>query len=156
MPSEFDIVEGLREQYRTDARMIQEINAKLNELRPKFQQYNDLSAQLTSLEDRARINFLMLSPFTDWQNDNIEPPPEVLGLALQGDAEVEKKKISLWRVIREITRQSVKIRIVQLQKVLTAIGYKVSRQAIESALATHKKTFRVSRNGRETFVSLKQ
>jgi hypothetical protein len=155
MPREIDILDGLESQYRMDAKLIQNINGQLNDLRPMFQKYNELLSQLTSLEDRARANYLMLYPVKTWKDDSEEPPPEVLGITFQETLDKEKKNLSLWRVIREIVRQGVKVRIVQLYELLATIGHQASRQAIESALETHKRTFQITKSGREKFVSLR-
>jgi hypothetical protein len=155
MPRDIDIIDGLRSQYRLDAKAIQQINGRLNNLRPLFQEYLDLSDQLTSLEDRAKVTYLMLSSFTQWNNDAEEPPPEVLGIAFERDVRREKASVPTWKAMREVVRQSLKIRIVQVQELLREFGHKASRQAIESALATHRGTFQVTITGREKFVSLR-
>jgi hypothetical protein len=155
MPREIDILNGLLSQFELDAREIQDINIELNDLRPKFQKYNELTSRLIALEDRAKLSYVMLYPSIDWKNDAKQPPPEVLGITFETDMLKEKAALSLWRVIREIVRQGTKIRIVQLQDLLASLGHSASRQSIESALATHKKIFRITKSGREKFVSLK-
>jgi hypothetical protein len=68
---------------------------------------------------------------------------------------LDVSRFALWKVIREIARQTSGIRIVELERALKAFGIESSRQAIESAIATHKKEFRITRQGREKYVALR-
>jgi hypothetical protein len=79
---------------------------------------------------------------------------EAAGVALNHE-DLDLSNVSLWRVIREVVRQTTEIRVFELEAHLKAFGLKASRPAIESALATHAKEFRIVKRGREKFVSLK-
>ena len=61
----------------------------------------------------------------------------------------------LWMMIREVVRQVEELRIVELDNVMKALNVKTSRQALESAINAHKRTFVIRRSGREKFVALK-
>jgi hypothetical protein len=61
----------------------------------------------------------------------------------------------LWEVMVAIVEQKPGIQVIELQLALEHFGRKTSRQAIESALATHKNEFETKVRGREKFVSLK-
>lgn len=61
----------------------------------------------------------------------------------------------LWKVIREIVRQTPEMRVVEVEDFLRNFGVRTSRQAIESALETHRDVFSTNKRGREKYVSLK-
>jgi hypothetical protein len=69
--------------------------------------------------------------------------------------ESETWKAPLWKLIREIVRQVPEIQVIDLENSLKQLRINPSRAAIESALETHRKEFRIVKRGREKFVSLK-
>jgi hypothetical protein len=123
-----------------------------------------LSVQIESTERSIKIGLVLMlnSPIKDSSKEKVytnakDHAFETLGnvdLAIDDD-ELELSKISLWRIIREIVRQTAEIRIFELEEHLKAFGVKTSRPAIESALATHSKEFKTTKRGREKFVSLR-
>jgi hypothetical protein len=58
----------------------------------------------------------------------------------------------MWAVVEQVEE----IQVVELQDALEHFGQKASRQAIESALASHREIFETKTRGREKFVSLKR
>ena len=152
MPSGNDYHEALRDQYKSDSGRLIELDKQLNELRPKFVKYKDLSSERAEVEQRIRVLLAILGYLLSEEElrDLCERP----GVQIESPVK-ERDQTSLWRVLRELVRQVNEIRIVDLEAVLKQYGFKVSRQAIESAIETHKKTFRSERKGRERFVSLR-
>ena len=69
--------------------------------------------------------------------------------------DLDVSRFPLWKIIREIIRQVTEIRVYELEAHLRGFGVKTTRSAIESALLTHRKEFRIEKRGREKFVSLK-
>ena len=66
------------------------------------------------------------------------------------------EKLPLWLAMKAIVEQTTEVQVVDLQDALEYFGIKASRQAIESALASHKETFETKTRSREKFVSLKR
>ena len=58
--------------------------------------------------------------------------------------------------MQAIVEQAGEIQVIDLQDTLEYFDVKTSRQAIESALASHKETFETKTRGREKFVLLKR
>jgi hypothetical protein len=69
---------------------------------------------------------------------------------------ITDEKLPLWVAMRAIMEQVTDLQVVDLQDVLEYFKIKASRQAIESALASHKETFETKTRGRDKFVSLKR
>jgi hypothetical protein len=159
-----DIMEGLRRQVETNALEIHAINDQMNELRTAYQKYRELTDQVKDKEERVRIAAALIA-----SNYSRDDDPEELskrddrlvrlcaeaGIRVEQMLEAEIRKVPLWKLIREIVRQTPEIQVVDLENSLKELRVDTSRQAIESALGTHRKEFRIVKRGREKFVSLK-
>jgi hypothetical protein len=156
-----DIVAGLTQQTSRKADELSRDLEELNALRPSWQRYQELSKQVESKERLVKIGYALLFgvPLKVRPDLDAYAGPDAnfaddADLAINPD-ELELSKFSLWRVIREVVRQSAEIRVYELEAHLKQFGLKASRPAIESALATHPKEFRITKRGREKYVSLK-
>jgi hypothetical protein len=160
-----DIVSGLNQQTsRKSAELVRDYK-ELNKLRASWQRYSELSRQIEPKEQIFKIGraLLLSAPTKVGPSEDAYIGPQYTrevskeAEELAADAgELDLSTFSLWRVIREIVRQTAKIRVYELEAHLKSFGLKkASRPAIESALNTHPKEFKVTRRGREKFVSLK-
>jgi hypothetical protein len=156
-----DIVSGLSEQTMRKSAELAKERDELNKLRPDWQRFNELAKQIESKERMVKIGFGLLFgiPLKVREGDAYESPDasfeqESEALALDV-ADLDLSKYPLWRVIREVVRQTAEVRVFELEAHLKSFGLSASRPAIESALSTHPKEFRLTKRGREKFVSLK-
>ncbi len=153
-----DIVSGLGQQTGRKAGELTKDMEELNTLRDGYQRYRELSAQIEAKERSVKIGLALLSNAPTNSSyittERIKELRESTGIALEAE-DLDLSRFSLWRVIREIVRQTTEIRVFELEGHLRSFGLKVSRPAIESALATHAKEFKTVKRGREKFVSLK-
>jgi hypothetical protein len=159
-----DIVRGIGQQTARKCEELVKDMEELNKLRPSWQRYRELSAQAESKERSVKIGYaLMLNAPTQAKADvcaYTKSIDQAFGAFSDADltlseTDIDLLKMSLWRVIREVVRQVVEIRVFELEEYLNTFGLKASRPAIESALATHPKEFKITKRGREKFVSLK-
>jgi len=158
-----DIVEGIKRQTaRKNAELIKDAD-ELASLRESYQRYRELSQQMESKEHSVKIGFSLLLNAPIKVNSDadayttpeyVEEMHEAAGVTI-GHDDLELSNFPLWQVIREIVRQTAEIRVFELGAHLKSFGLSASRPAIESALATHPKEFRIVKRGREKFVSLK-
>ncbi len=158
-----DIVAGLaRQTSRRSEELARDVD-ELNKLRDGYQRYRELAAQVESKERSVKLGYALLLNVPVRENpngdsyadlDRIEEEGESLGIAMS-EKDLDLSAFSLWRVIREVVRQTTKIRVFELEDHLKHFGLKASRPAIESALATHPNEFRIIKRGREKYVSLK-
>jgi hypothetical protein len=158
-----DIVSGLAQQTSRKATELARDLEELNSLRESWQRYHELTKQVESKERSIKIGYALLFNAPLKANPKADaytvPDSEYLrdteALALDPN-DLDPAKFSLWRVIREVIRQTAEIRVFELEAHLKQFGLKkATRPAIESALATHPKEFRITKRGREKFVSLK-
>ena len=158
-----DIVSGLHQQMNRDCAELAEANAELEKIRAAYQRFRDLSALVQAKEARVKIGAAMLTNISFREFDEkgeivqrragIEIPDEA-GIIFEKDS-LKLTNFSLWRIIREIVRQTAEIRVYELEKHLRDFGLKVTRAAVESAITTHPREFSTRKHGREKYVSLK-
>ena len=156
-----DIVRGISEQTSRKCEELAKDMEEMNSLRPSYQRYKELTAKVESKERSIKIGFALMlnaptkvNPKGDAMQDRAVEDFSESDLVFDAD-EIDISKISLWRIIREVVRQTSEIRVFELEEHLQAFGIKASRPAIESALATHPKEFRTTKRGREKYISLK-
>lgn len=156
-----DIVAGLSHQTTRKADELARDLEELNALRPSWQRYQELSKQIESTQRRVALGYALLfqAPIKVKADVDAFAAPdsdfyEHRALEINMD-DLELSNFPLWRVMREIVRQTAEIRVYELEAHLKQFGVKASRPAIESALTTHPKEFRLRNHGREKYVSLK-
>jgi hypothetical protein len=148
-----DITKRLDQQYNEDAKQLRKNYSEQNKLRPSVIRYGDLEREAKAREDRmARI--VMLTGDENYE-DTLK--------SLRDGEDVSKEitintedTLPLWKAMQAIVEQAGEIQVVDLQAMLEYFKFKTSRQAIESALKSHKETFETKVRGREKFVSLKR
>ena len=159
-----EILAGLSRQVELDGEALAAISAEREKLRPAYLRFKELSELAEPKEERAEIALgLLLNRVQKVKpnksgfvlSDEEREAAQESGDIPAGVNYVDVSTLPLWKVMREVVRQAGQIRIVSLQNALKVFGIEVRRQTIESALAVHKKEFKVTRRGRETFVSLK-
>ncbi len=154
MPRFPDILDGLRKQRMSDADDIRKIGEELGNLRAAYQRYRELTGNLESKVERVKIAMALLA---DQEGDDLGSAFEFLdsvGIPVEAPNDI-REETPLWKMIREVVRQVEELRIVELENVMSSLRIKASRQALESAIEAHKRTFKTRRSGREKFVALK-
>jgi hypothetical protein len=159
-----DIVCGLCEQTSRKSTELARDLKEQNNLRASWQRYKELAKDVASKELAVKIGYALLfsaplkvnldgDAYADLDTQQFERDADALAIDV---SELDLSKFSLWRVIREVVRQTAEIRVYELEAHLKQFGLKkATRPAIESALVTHSKEFRIVKRGREKFVSLK-
>lgn len=158
------IVTGLGEQLGREHRALQDANDELSKLREAAQRFRMLESTVRTQEESFKIctALLMNAPTLKAKvgdgfalsDREVDAMCEQSGLAISPE-ELNIENYPLWKVIREVLKQTSEIRIYELESHLKTFGVKTSRSAIESAIATHKREFKVTKRGREKFVALK-
>jgi hypothetical protein len=149
-----DIVDGLGKQLMGDAEEIRKTGAELGKLRAAYQRYRDLTAHLDSRVERVKVGLGLLAEQEKWNIGEAFTLLDDLGIELEAPLDI-RGEMPLWKMVREVIRQTEELRIVELESVMNGLKIKASRQALESAIDAHKRTFKIRRSGREKFVALK-
>jgi hypothetical protein len=163
-----DVITGLTQQMvRKSEELTRELE-ELNGLRAGWQRYQELSKQVESKQRLVKVSqaLLLNAPlnikadagadvFAPRSNREWKEAAEGLGITVELN-DFDLANFPLWRIIREVVRQTTEIRIYELEAYLKQFGLKkATRPAIESALGTHPREFRIVKRGREKYVSLK-
>lgn len=148
-----DIERRLNQQFDEDEKFLRKNYAEQNKLRRAVLRFHDLEREAKAREERmARVIMLLgEDKFEDTRRDLLK------GFDLSNEITTNTpEKLRLWMAMRAIVEQVSELQVVDLQDTLTHFGIDASRQAIESALASHKETFQTKARGREKFVSLRR
>jgi hypothetical protein len=147
-----DIEKALTQQFKLDKKHLEQNFAEQNKLLPFVMRFRDLQKDAGSRERRMRriIATLGEDEFETLSKSlrEGEDVSNTIGTVTSGD-------LPLWEVMAAIVEQKPGIQVIELQLALEHFGRKTSRQAIESALMTHKNEFETKIVGREKFVRLK-
>jgi hypothetical protein len=148
-----DIKKRLDQQYIEDVKQLRKNYSEQNKLRPSVVRFNDLEREAKAREERmARVIVLLGDEkFADTRRELLAGNDVSKEIVVNVD-----EKLPLWSAMRAIVEQTTEVQVVDLQDALEYFGMKASRQAIESALASHKETFETKTRNREKFVSLKR
>jgi RNAse (barnase) inhibitor barstar len=148
-----DIEKRLDQQYMEDAKQLWKNYSEQNKLRPSVIRFHDLEREAKAREERmARVVMLLGDEkFADTRRELLKGSDVSKEIVVSVD-----EKLPLWLAMKAIVEQTMEIQVVDLQDALEYFGIKASRQAIESALASHKETFETKTRNRDKFVSLKR
>lgn len=147
-----DIEKRLEQQYDTDYEYLQRNYAEQNKLRPAVLRFRDLEREAKARQERAARIITLLGEET-FKDDRKELSA---GSDISKDIFFATENLPLWTAMQAILEQVEEVQVVELQTALEHFGKKASRQAIESALASHKDLFMTRTRNREKFVSLKR
>jgi len=160
-----DIISGLQRRTSRQTDDLRKARIEQRALIEACERLRDLAAWLKPQEESWRIcTALMLNTpqeekaiitQADSAPDRNEEPELDRDIPFMSPRDVNLSHYPLWKIIREIIRQTVDIRVYELQTHLKAFGVDTTRSAIESALLTHREEFRITKHGREKFVSLR-
>jgi len=148
-----DIEKRLHQQYSEDAKQLKKNYSEQNKLRPAVLRFSDLEREAKAREERMARVIMILGEeqFEDTRRELLK------GLDVSREITTNTpERLPLWLAMKAIVEQSSELQVVDLQDALTHFGIDASRQAIESALASHKETFETKVRGRDKFVSLKR
>jgi len=147
-----DIRERLTQQYDADYEYLEKNYEEQNKLLPQVRRFHDLEREAKIRRERAARIIVVLGEqkFSDRDEDLKRKRTSEKGIYFDTD------DMPLWGLMAAIVEQVPEIQVVDLQAALEYFGRKASRQAVESALASHKETFETKTRNREKFVSLKR
>jgi hypothetical protein len=150
-----DMLRALKAQLDSDLESLKSVQDDQAKTRAAYLRFLDLEKQRQVLRERAEATACLLVPGAEAEGMDSDFLEEL------GDAGITipanwREKIPTWRILMEVVRQFPKMQIVELVRTLNDLGLiGISRQGVESALNTHSSKFRITRKGREKFVSLK-
>ena len=148
-----DLAKALDQQIAADIKQLKANYSLQNKLRPAVLRFRDLESDNKTREERIQriVALTGKESFEDLRKKMLSGYDVSNGISVAVD-----EALPLWMAMRAIVEQVLEIQVVELQHALDYFGRKTSRQAIESALASHKETFETKARSREKFVSLRR
>jgi len=143
------VAKALSQQAKADFDRLRAIESDQTKLRTEYLRFLDLEEEKKAKSNRLRRTASLI-------------PDQLKGItAGESDDDfesyvVELSKLALWEAMLAIMEHTGEIQLYELQHVLEQFGKKVTRGAVESAVATHPDKFQARTKGRERFVSLKR
>jgi hypothetical protein len=148
-----DVTDALTTQFSDDLAQLRAMQDEQAKIRANYLRFLDIEKQKRGLTERVETTAcLLLAKGSDAGTADMRSYLESVGLVITEDW---RNHVPTWKVIAEIVRQFPKTQVVEIVRILERLGFKVSRQAVESALSTKSDKFRITRRGREKFVSLR-
>jgi hypothetical protein len=137
------------DQLLTESAHLRRLSERESFLRSSIKEYREVLDEM-SLRRRRRNQLAALVGFDKLKKQKGIDPETLKQL------EESVTRVALWPAIGLILEQRQEMRIVELHQELQKLGFKVSRQAVESAIDYHKETFQTrATEKRERFVSLR-
>ena len=135
---------------------IVEINERLKELAKAYNEYRDLQAEVETRQKRIKTLFSLVGAL-DKNAPEHRGGEHRVAMALLAESQTElKEKLPLWQAMREYLRHVKEARIAEMEAFFQQVEFaEGNRQAMESALKRHPKTFKIRKEKREKYISLK-
>jgi hypothetical protein len=144
------VAQAMSQRAKADFTRLKAIDAEQSKLRTAYLQYSDLEDEKKAKAERLR------------RTASVVPKEHIEFAVGEQDADefnsyiVKVFELSLWEAMLAVLQETGEIQLFELQHVLGQFGKKVTRRAIENAIAAHGSEFRAISKGRERFVSLKR
>jgi len=159
-----DIIAGLSRQTSRRSEEVAKVAEEMDRLREGYQRYRELHEWLGPRRESMKIGtaLVLSAPLkVDPEADAFDPRyrqevEEAASGAPIDLAELDLSQYPLWKIMLEIVKQVPEMRVYELESHLKTFGVHAQRTAIESALASHKAEFDITKRGREKFVSWKE
>jgi hypothetical protein len=142
-----DVASALRQQGNDDMKRLKQIRSEQAKIRPQYNRFRDLDSEAKDKEARLRRTMSLLNNVYELSGEKTDEFKDYMASI---------NDLTLWEAMTAVLEQESRMQIYELQHVLEQLGKKVSRQAIESAIVTHKEKFATRTQGRDKFVSLKR
>jgi|SRR5579859_1764711 len=135
---------------------IQEINEELKRLTSAYNKFLDLQKEAEERKRRLQVLFSLVGPIDQNAPDNRGAEHRFAISLLKENVEELRSKLPLWKAMREYLRHAPEARIGEMEAFFQEMKFTDgNRQAIESALRRHPKVFKIRKEKREKYISLK-
>jgi hypothetical protein len=146
-----DITESIRQRLSTDSKRLDSVYKEMNKLRRAYQRFRELTIEEKAIRERQLRALALIGPELDQGTIADLTVDDIATLSVSQ----LRDKTALWELVAEVLEHTGETRIFELQTMLTQFNIRPTRQAIESAIETHKDIFEVRKEEREKYVSLK-
>lgn len=158
MPTVYDALAAIEQQLRHDCTRVRQIRKEMEQLAPSYNRFLDLRAELENKHKRIQRAMAVFGPKALVEAMKADKS-DVIGETVEvfPSARELRDELVLWAAIERYLAGVDEAKVEDIQAFLLAVEIpNVSRQAIESAVKTHPKVFRIVRKGRARYIALRE
>jgi len=159
VPSHFDILEDMRQRLSHECKRVQAVREDMKGLAESYNRFLDLRDEWLRREKRIKriVGVLGEAEHGDMMREDKEPNYPITTVVLTPASEL-RKELPLWEAMKEYLQYVPEARIAEMEEFFGFFGVNMenaNRQAMESALKRHPETFKIRKQKREKYISLK-
>jgi hypothetical protein len=159
VPDLFDVVTSMKGRLKHECNRLTEIGKEMEPLASAYYRFIDLEKERAMREKRVQRLVAVLGKQTSdvLKQDSAPDYPISGGIAFAVD--YPREELPLWEAMKEYLHYVREARIAEMESFFGSVfgvDFPANRQAIESALKRHPETFKVRKNKREKFISLRE
>jgi len=143
VPRLIDVTNAIKHRLEYEQSQLANETAEMERLAAAYNRFRDLK----EVSEKRQESIKRLSLVFDMPKVK-NPAPNAPMAAAYG--------YSLWEIMETYLQFAEKAKVGEIMEFLQWIKFTTTRQAVESAIATHPKVFRATKDGWEKYVSLKQ
>jgi hypothetical protein len=157
VPDRFEIAERMRQRLLHECRTIAAGRERIKSDVEAYHRVRDEMEQIAAREERVNR---ILGVLGLHESGRILEEEEDLARAINQTLTFSptqlRERLSLWEAMREYLQYVPEARIAEMEDFFSAVKMSnANRQAMESALKRHPETFKIRKDGREKYISLK-
>jgi hypothetical protein len=150
------IEEAMHSRLWHEEERIRVINERLKTLTKEYNEFLDLQREAENRKRRIQTLFSLVGPIDANAPDKQSAEHRVAINLLGESSEDLREKLPLWKAMREYLMHVPEARIGEMEAFFQSIKFSEgNRQAMESVLKRHIKTFKTRKEKREKYISLK-
>jgi len=138
-----DVSSAIKHRLEYEQSRLADVTAEMEKLAAAYNRFKDLKEESEKRQESIRRLSLVFDVQKAKNPAPNAPMSHVFGYAL-------------WEVMETYLQFAEKDKVAEILQFLEWVKFTTTRQAVESAIATHPKVFRVTKDGWEKYVSLKQ
>jgi hypothetical protein len=150
------IQESMHSRLWHEEQRIREINERLKELTKAYNEFLDLQKEAETRKRRMGVLFSLVGPIDYHAPEGQETEHKTAMSVLSERADELSAGLPVWKAMREYLQHAREARIGEMEAFFKEVNYADgNRQAMESALKRHPKIFKIRKEKREKYISLK-
>jgi hypothetical protein len=151
------IEEAMHSRMWHEEERVEQIDERLKELIKAHNEFIDLQKEAETRKKRIQILFSLVGPIDPHAPAGRGAEHRIALNLLRESQEALLEKLPLWKAMREYLSHVAESRIGEMEQFFQSMNYvEGNRQAIESALRRHPKVFKIRKEKREKYISLKK
>jgi len=158
VPDRFDIAESMRQRLQHECKRLASVRNEMKAVAEAYNRFVDLCEEQLKRENRIKRIIGVLGPTEHIRMIKEETEPDsTLSSAITATARDLRDDLPLWEAMKEYLQHVPEARIAEMEEFFSSAEMpNANRQSMESALRRHSDTFRVRKDKRHKYISLRK